>query len=270
MVTTLTPQTWTELSDLLFKKDPASGKYRPYLAFRGLSQEYLRGELRTGIQRISDSTEKHFGRSADLPVVEQRLIDTFRNYAQEHHPELVSDWEVLALARHYRLCTRLIDWTMSPYVALFFATEDTNAWSADGVIWCANREAARDLLPPKLRTVLEERNTYVFTTRLLRKMFETLQDLDKDPLLKDAMIWFEPASISPRIVNQYAIFSVMQGVQTFQHLYFESNPGLAHRIIIPSRLKPDIHTRLQVMNLSHRTIYPGLDGIALWLNSYYA
>jgi len=205
-----------------------------------------------------------------LSVIERRLIDTFRNYAQEHHPELASDWEVLALARHYRLCTRLVDWTMSPYVALFFATEDPTAWSEDGVIWCAKREAARDLLPQKLRTVLEERNTYVFTTRLLGESFKTLMDLDQDPLVKDTMIWFEPASISPRIVNQYAIFSVMQGVQTLQHLYFESNPGLAHRIIIPSRLKPDIHTRLQVMNLSHRTIYPGLDGIALWLNSYYA
>ena len=240
MVTTLTPKNWTELSDLLFEKDPVSGKYRPYVAFRGLSQHYPEGELRTGIQRISDSTEKYFGRSADLPVVERRLIDTFRNYAQEHHQELVSDWEVLALARHYRLCTRLIDWTMSPYVALFFATEDTTAWSEDGVIWCAKRDAARKLLPEKLRTVLEERNTYVFTTRLLRKRLKSLKHLDQDPLLKDAMIWFEPASISSRIVNQYAIFSVMQGVETSQGLYFESNPGLAHRIIIPSRLKPDI------------------------------
>ena len=142
MVTTLTPQTWCELSNLLFERDSASGKYRPYVAFRGLSQPYREGELRTGIQRISDSTTEYFGR-ANLPIVERRLIDTFRNYAQEHHPELNNDWEVLALARHYRLC---IDWTLSPYVALFFATEDPNDWGKDGVIWCAKRDAARELL----------------------------------------------------------------------------------------------------------------------------
>ena len=213
MVTTLKPQNWTDLSELLFEKSE-SGKYRPYTAFRGLSKPY-EGELRTGVQRISDSTKEYFPR-ANLPVVERRLIDTFRNYAQEHHPELSSDWEVLALARHYRLCTRLIDWTMSPYVALFFATEDPNDWSQDGVIWCAKRDKARQLLPERLRTVLEKRNTYVFTTSLLKETCPTLEDFDRDPMLKDTMVFFEPASISPRIVSQYAIFSVMPGVEALK------------------------------------------------------
>ena len=85
------------------------------------------------------------------------------------------------------------------------------------------------------------------------------------------MVWFEPASISQRIVNQYAIFSVMPGVESSQEDYLEKCSGLvAWRIPIPKHLKREISQRLEVMNLSHRTIYPGLDGIALWLNSYYA
>ena len=81
----------------------------------------------------------------NLATIERRLVDTFRNYSQEHHPELNTDWEVLSLARHYQLNTRLVDWTLSPYVALFFAAEKHP--DEDGVIWCVDRKKTRDLYP---------------------------------------------------------------------------------------------------------------------------
>jgi len=259
------PNSWDDLNRLLWQKsfDSQTNKYRPYIAFRGLSRTYTK-DLVTGIQRISRL------RPLNLATLERRLLDTFRNYAQEHYPELRSDWELLSLGRHYRLHTRLIDWTISPYVALFFATENMEHWNRDGVVWCVSRKKTRDVLPAKLRRILEEKGTYLFSASLLQKKYADLARLDNDKDLKETMIWFEPASISPRIVNQYALFSVMPGVESCQFKYFERNPGLAWRIPIPKRLKPEIYQRLEVMNLSHRTIYPGLDGIALWLNGYYA
>jgi FRG domain-containing protein len=268
MVETLrSPKDWNDLNELLWEQsfDPETRKHRPYTAFRGLSEMH-EDDLATGLQRIR-------GRSKDCPapdlsLLERRLIDTFRNYAQEHYPAMQTDWHVLSLSRHYRLPTRLIDWTMSPYVALFFATENADKWDKDGVIWCASRKLTRELLPAYLKDSLVKRGTYFFTVEVLQREFESLVEFDK--LQEKAMIWFEPASISPRIVNQYAFFSVMPGVHSSHTDYFHANAGLAWRIPIPWHLKPEIHDRLQVMNLTHRTIYPGLEGIALWLKAYYA
>jgi hypothetical protein len=206
-------------------------------------------------------------KDVSLATIERRLIDTFRNYSQEHHPELKSDWQVLSLARHYQLRTRLLDWTLSPYVALFFATEKHP--DKDGVIWCVDRKKTRDLLPSGPKKLLIKNGTYLFNTRLPEEEFDGVSDFDTK--MKDTMIWFEPASISPRIVNQYAIFSIMPGVESSQEDYLKrrSTQLTVRRIPVPRHLKKEFSQRLEVMNLSHRTIYPGLDGIALWLNSYY-
>ena len=75
-------------------------------------------------------------------TLERRSIDLFRDTARFFaHPgeqvALADDIVALMVLRHYGVPTRLLDWSMSPYVAAHFAVcgADTN----DGQIWAFDR-----------------------------------------------------------------------------------------------------------------------------------
>jgi hypothetical protein len=71
-------------------------------------------------------------------MLERRSIDLFRSTARFFaHPgeqgALTDDFIALMVLRHYGIPTRLLDWTMSPYVAAYFAACDDD--TKDGEIW---------------------------------------------------------------------------------------------------------------------------------------
>ena len=95
------PKNWNELNDLLWNSsfDPNSHRYRPYIAFRGLPEDY--GNLRTGLQRLGDPGPQLD--AEELRWRERRLIDSFSLTAHQQLPTQPSDWQILLLAQHYRL-----------------------------------------------------------------------------------------------------------------------------------------------------------------------
>ena len=80
---------------------------------------------------------------------------------------------------------------------------------------------------------------------------------------------FEPPNVSPRIENQYALFSVMPRVRSELQSWLTKHKDVCWKVVIHKRLKKEIRERLLVMNVSERTIYPGLDGTSRWLAAWY-
>jgi hypothetical protein len=254
-VTSYQPRTWLELHDLLFADSwqDRLKRHRSHLAFRGMPD--AGAPLATRLSLQNPGTERH-------------LLRNFRKFARANSVPGDSVWNWLALAQQHGLPTRLLDWTFSPYVALHFATDDPSRFGEDGTIWCIDYVAAHRHLPRPLRKVLDDESADVFTAEMLARAAETLDDFDRlanEPFL----LFMDPPSLDERIVNQFALFSLLSGPAIRLEDWIERQPDLARRIVLPASLKWEVRDKLDQANITERVLFPGLDGLSRWLTRYY-
>ena len=250
---------WQELHDQLYAgswQDELRRFRSPY-AFRG--QGDIAYDLRTSLMRLGGNYQ----------ALEGPLLRTFRKYAQRDVVQGDSVWNWLAVAQHHGLPTRLLDWTYSPYVALHFATQDLGCFDRDGVILCINYVATTRYLPDMLRSILEKEDACVFTAEMLSRGAGAFQEFDR--LAETPFVaFFEPPSLDERIVNQYALFSLMSDPTAHIGDWLNEHPDVFHRITIPAALKWEVRDKLDQANITERVLFPGLDGLSRWLKRYYS
>jgi hypothetical protein len=257
-VSDLRVTTWTELHERLYEgswREPL-GRFRSSFAFRGVaSADY---SLQTSLSRMSGAVDE----------LERHMLRNFRKYAQREAVPHDSIWNWLAVAQHHGLPTRLLDWTYSPYVAMHFMTEDIETFDLDGVIWCVDYGVTNRYLPARLKQVLAEEGSDVFTTEMLTNAARTLGELDA--LSSDRFVAFlEPPSLDDRIVNQFALFSLVSNARAGLEEWLAEHPRSFRKIIVPGELKWEVRDKLDQANITERVLYPGLDGLSRWLKRYY-
>jgi hypothetical protein len=249
---------WLELQERLFEQTGGEeiGAFRSNLAFRG--QGDAADDLRTSLARLG-------GEYAEL---ENHLLRNFRKYARRDAVAVDTSWDWLALAKHHHLPTRVLDWSYSPYVALHFATADPGLYDTDGAIWCVDFVAAAEALPDALARLLAEERSNVFTTEMLAAAADGLDTL---AALTDEefVVFFEPPSLDERIVNQYALFSLMSTATASLDAWLDERPRFARKLVIPAELKWEVRDKLDQANVTERVLFPGLDGLTAWLRRYY-
>ncbi|NMO16893.1 FRG domain-containing protein [Pyxidicoccus fallax] len=251
--------TWVELQEALFADswNEKLGRHRPSFVFRGMP--HVEHDLSTALNRKGMFVRQ-----------ERDLLRAFRKYAPGvPQPRMESLWDWLALAQHHGLPTRLLDWTFSPYVALHFLTEDTDLANQDGVVWCVDYRVTNRLLPRPLKTQLQREGADVFTAEMLTQVAGDLSTFDR--LAKHPFVlFFEPPSLDARIINQFALFSVMNGPALRLDEFLEDQEKGVRRLIVPASLKWEVRDKLDQANVTERVLFPGLDGLSRWLRRYYS
>jgi FRG domain len=252
---------WNELTELLYAESwqPPLGRFRSHFAFRGMSD--ATADLTTSLVRLGGPFARQEG----------HLLRNFRKYAHRDAVPMDSVWNWLSLAQHHGLPTRLLDWSFSPYVAMHFATQDIGSFDVDGVIACIDYAAAHAAAPARLKRILRDEGADVFTAEMLDRAATTLPALDKlAPKSRPFVVFLEPPSLDDRIVNQFALFSLMSSPTADLAEWLRSHPDLWRRLIIPASLKWEVRDKLDQANITERVLFPGLDGLSRWLRRYYS
>ena len=251
-------ETWAELHEEMFADswNKELGLHRSSFAFRG--RWNADDDLGTSLVRLG----------GDSATLEGHLLRAFRKYASRGAVPVDSLWNWLALGQHHGLPTRLLDWTYSPYVALHFATAKRERYDQDGAVWMIDYRSAHEETPSPLRERLADEGADVFTTEMLGRVASGLRELDE--LGDDFVVFVEPPSFDDRIVNQYALFSLMSRADASLDRWLEKRPQLGRRLVIPAELKWEIRDKLDQANITERVLFPGLDGVSRWVARYYA
>jgi hypothetical protein len=84
-------------------------------------------------------------------------------------------------------------------------------------------------------------------------------------------VFLEPPSLDDRIVNQAAFLSVTAPAGASAEECLRRLPrGACLKVVIPASVKLEIRDKLDMLNITERMIYPGLDGLSMWLKRYYS
>lgn len=187
------------------------------------------------------------------PASENDLINKFRQNANllvEQSPKSGFDW--LFVMQHYGVPTRLLDWTESPLVGLYFAvTEHTRA---DGTLWV--------LKPTELNmqtTAKPDEAKYIpsFEDDAL-KNYETLA-VEKGNLTGILPIAVIATRNNSRIQAQLGAFTISHSTKT--PIEEIGNKKHVAKYTIPATAKSKIHEDLKLLGFTKFQVFPELASI---------
>lgn len=184
--------------------------------------------------------------------VERRITDEFKSRAHLYAaPALLlqggserDDLWWWSLMQHHGAPTRMLDWTRSPLVAVYFAAAD--GWDRDGVVWGFSHTS--------LRSAMEKAHSGCRAGFRLR-MHDAPENLSViDPRIK-----------SERLVAQQGLLAYSDQILADHGSVLDNAPWDATRArqkyIIKASAKPAIVKQLGIMNITSAGLFPGIDGL---------
>lgn len=147
----------------------------------------------------------------------------------------MSSWDQWTIGQHHGVPTRFLDWTQNPLIAAYFAIEGGD--EADAAVYIINRDSFTDS--------------------------SDVEDLFSAP---DEIVLHIPSYINPRIIAQKGVFTVHKNpLKPIDSTLAEMSLPIT-KVIIPHTSFNEIRNRLDWCGINRYFVYPGLDGLASYLD----
>ena len=217
-------------------------------------------------------------------VIEHIILEEFKRTA--HHfvrypPDDKNHIEWLSILQHHGGITRLVDFTRSFYVALFFALESSEK---DACLWCISKYQLQD----KACSMTKIRG---MPTNPLNMHYELFSDEGRnianvlicDDMSENIVFPVMPYRLNERMAIQQGIFLFPTNLcvtveDNLYSMFGDFGSGLeekclvdliadysnyvAVKLVIPHSCHEEILADLYRMNITAATLFPGLDGLA--------
>jgi hypothetical protein len=186
-----------------------------------------------------------------VPVIERRMLADLKRMGKLLIPGAVTDdWELLILAQHYGLKTRLLDWSSNPLVALFFAIRDIDDSREPSCVYAFTGHHEQ---------IIEKESVWV--------------DDGNDPFNIGELKVLRPSLNNERIIAQSGWFTVHPyDERTREFIPMDQQQDIKQNVtefIIVSDRKQMLMDNLNTLGFNAQTMFPELSGLCHYLNWQY-
>lgn len=193
------------------------------------------------------------------PAYEQNAIAHFLRKAPARYPDCPTDhvsW--LFLMQHYGLPTRLLDWTESALIALFFAVQDTNHNSDPAVLW--------GLEPTRLNKYYNHEGVPVGPVDIALRLAKAAY---KGNQANEEILALYPPHRDTRMLVQQASCTLHGYRKSLEELQLENSEEFLLGIKIPPEHKPSLRGILALLGMRSSNLFPDLGHLAKELEDLY-
>lgn len=203
-------------------------EYLDYISHEIVEKEWIfRGHenaefyLKPSIARVEP-------RENTIQIMEAKMLNEFhRRYLNSPS----DDWGLLALVQHHGLPTRLLDWTQSPLVAMFFAV-DKPSDAKQSAVWAYR--------------------------------YKHIATKEVDPFKIEEIYVFHPTHVTTRITAQQGCFTV-HPPPFFDMRKLRRKDEELVKVTIKEKYRIQIKNELDRLGTNYASLFPELDGLCKYL-----